>query len=356
VALSVALLNTAYQDGRSEAPYPAWLGKAIRFVVPLLLPVAVLAIYAIGVRVDSYGLTVARGWGLLVAVIALAYALGYAWAALGKDAWMGGMGLVNVYVALATVVLLTLMLSPVLSPERLAAASQAARVLATQEEDSYRYLRFDSGRYGRTRLRRLAELQDHPQAEAIRAAAKRELARKDPLDQRGSGGRRRRGSGPPAAAAQDGEDGDGGTGGQQQPDRGLDAVRVQVDAGMGECRAGQEGEGAEQGGAGHGGTSGLGSGDRAARGGGLLNGGAPDCCAGRRDHAVLLVRSRRGEAAPRGRRPEPGSGRAAATQGPVRLSAGPPRRAWPRLQRRRRPDGRGARGRRRGGLRRRGRP
>lgn len=186
VALSVALLNTAYQDGRSEAPYPAWLGKAIRLVVPLLLPVSVLALYAIGVRVDSYGLTVARGWGLLVAVIALVYALGYAWAALRKDAWMAGMGVVNVYVALATVVLLTLMLSPVLSPERLAAASQHARVLATQEEDAYRYLRFDSGRYGRARLRRLAELQDHPQAETIRAAAKRELERKLPWYERGA--------------------------------------------------------------------------------------------------------------------------------------------------------------------------
>lgn len=185
VALAVALLNTAYQDGRSAAPYPAWLGKAIRLVVPLLLPVSVLALYAVGVRVDSYGLTVERAWGLLVAVIALAYALGYAWAALRKDAWMGGMGVVNVYVALATVVLLTLMLSPVLSPERLAAASQMARVLATQEEDSYRYLRFDSGRYGRARLQRLADLQDHPQAEAIRAAAKRELERQDPWDQRG---------------------------------------------------------------------------------------------------------------------------------------------------------------------------
>ncbi|MEX1993849.1 MAG: DUF4153 domain-containing protein [Steroidobacteraceae bacterium] len=185
VALAVALLNTAYQDGRSAAPYPAWLGKAIRLVVPLLLPVSVLALYAIGVRVDSYGLTVARGWGLLVAVIALAYSLGYAWAALGKDAWMGRMGVVNVYVALATVVLLTLMLSPVLSPERLAAASQFTRVLEQQDEDSYRYLRFDSGAYGRARLRRLAELQDHPQAESIRAAAKRELKRKFPWYQRG---------------------------------------------------------------------------------------------------------------------------------------------------------------------------
>ena len=187
VALTVALLNAAYQDGRTEAPYPRWLGRMIRLIVPLLLPVSLLAMYAIAVRVDSYGLTVARGWGLLVAVIALAYATGYAWAAWRKDAWMGGMGAVNVSVALVSVVLLTLMLSPVLSPERLAAASQYARVLEAQDPDGYQSLRFDSGRYGRTRLRRLARLQDHAGAEAIRAAAS------DALEQR------YRIHGPPAA-------------------------------------------------------------------------------------------------------------------------------------------------------------
>lgn len=180
VALTVALLNTAYQDGRTETPYPPWLGKAIRLVVPLLLPVAMLAAYALGVRIDSYGLTVARSWGFLVAVLALAYAIGYGWAALRKGSWMEGMGVVNVAVALATVVLLTLMLTPVLAPERLAAASQFARVLEKPNADSYRYLRFDSGEYGRLQLRRLAELQDHPDAKAIRAAAKLELEKRYP--------------------------------------------------------------------------------------------------------------------------------------------------------------------------------
>ncbi len=180
VALAVALLNTAYQDGRIEAPYPGWLGKAIRLIVPLLLPVSALAAYAIGIRIGSYGLTVARVWGLLVAIIAFAYASGYAWSALRKQSWMGGMGAVNVHVALATVLLLSLMLSPVLSPERLAAASQQARVLENFGSDAYQYLHFNSGRYGRARLERLAELQDHPQAASIRAAAAAELEKKWP--------------------------------------------------------------------------------------------------------------------------------------------------------------------------------
>ena len=185
VALTVALLNTAYQDGRTETPYPTWLGRAIRYCVPLLLPVAMLGGYALAVRVDAYGLTVARGWGSLVAIIALAYAVGYAWAALRKGSWMAGMGAVNVGVALMTVALLTLMLSPLLSPERLAANSQYAFALERRVADSFRYLRFDSGEYGRARLRQLAALEDHPEAAAIRIAAQTELEREHPW-----GGRR----------------------------------------------------------------------------------------------------------------------------------------------------------------------
>jgi hypothetical protein len=77
-----------------------------------------------------------------------------------------------------TVVSLSLMLSPLLSPERLAAASQYRLALERQEADSFLYLRFDSGAYGRRRLRQLAALEDHPAAEAIRGAAGRALERK----------------------------------------------------------------------------------------------------------------------------------------------------------------------------------
>jgi hypothetical protein len=187
VALTVALVNAAYQDGREEAPYPRWLGFAMRHAVVLLLPVALLAIYALGVRIDSYGMTVARAWGILVALIALAYASGYAWAGLRKGAWMAGIGAVNVGVALGTIAMLTLMLTPLLAPERLAAESQYRRAVADadgddDDNDAYAYLRFDSGKYGRERLADLAVIEGHPQAENIRKRAAAQLVRKRPWD------------------------------------------------------------------------------------------------------------------------------------------------------------------------------
>lgn len=175
VALSVALLNAAYQDGKEPAPYPRWLGAAIRIAILLLLPVALIAVYALGLRIAAYGLTVARAWGFLVAVLALAYAAGYAWAALRRGAWMAGIGAVNVAVAAFAAVMLGVMLTPLLSPERLAAASQYRRVLADPDGDAYAELRFRAGRYGREQLEALAAVEGHPRSTDIRARADREM-------------------------------------------------------------------------------------------------------------------------------------------------------------------------------------
>jgi hypothetical protein len=173
VAVFVALLNAAYQDGKQPAPYPRWRGAAIRLASLLLLPIALLAIYALGVRIAAYGLTVARAWAVLVGVMALAYAAGYAWAARRKGAWMAGIGAVNVSVASFAVVMLGLMLTPLLSPERLAAASQYRRVLADPDGDAYSELRFRAGRYGRERLESLATIEQHPRSMDIRTRADR---------------------------------------------------------------------------------------------------------------------------------------------------------------------------------------
>jgi hypothetical protein len=180
VALTVALLNAAYQDGRDEEPYPRWLGPAMRYASLLLLPVAMLAVYALGVRIAAYGLTPSRSWGFLVAVVAFGYAGGYAWAALRRGRWMAGMGAVNVAIALFTIFAMTLMLTPLLSPERLSASSQYRRVLADPDAEAYADLRFGTGRYGRERLAALSTIERHARSAEIRARAGKEVRKKQP--------------------------------------------------------------------------------------------------------------------------------------------------------------------------------
>lgn len=176
----VYLLNAAYQDGSLAAPYPRPVGAALRFVSPLLVVVALLAIYALGVRIDAYGFTVARLWALLVAVLLLVYSVGYGVAAFRPGAWMASMGGVNVVAAITLIAALTLMLTPALSPYRIAAASQAARILdgtpSSDKGSAYTALAFDAGGYGRRQLAELAKLQAHPDAARIRTRAAAALA------------------------------------------------------------------------------------------------------------------------------------------------------------------------------------
>ncbi len=173
----VYLLNAAYQDGSLASPYPRAVGVALRYVAPLLVVVALIAGYALGVRADMYGLTVSRVWALLVALLLFEYALGYAVAAFRPGAWMASMGAVNVAVALTLIVALTLMLTPILSPYRLAAESQRARILAG--DDSYAVLAFDAGGYGRRKLTELSKLEGDAAAMKIRERATAALALKN---------------------------------------------------------------------------------------------------------------------------------------------------------------------------------
>ncbi len=185
VAVMILLLNAAYRDGSGARPYPAIIAATLRYIVPAMLLVALVALYSLGVRISEYGLTTGRFWAVIVSVAALAYAGGYSFSAFRPGVWMGGMGRINVSVAVGLMIVIGLAMTPILSPYRLAANSQYARIVEgraiepveTSErqgrlDDSYRVLRFDMGRYGRDRLQTLAELKDHPEAEQIRDRAK----------------------------------------------------------------------------------------------------------------------------------------------------------------------------------------
>lgn len=191
VAVMVLLLNAAYRDGSVSAPYPRWIGFALRIVTPLTVIVSITALYALYVRIDAYGATVERVWAVIVAASALAYSVGYSWSAWRRGAsqalWMDGMSRVNVIVALALIATLALTLTPLLSPYRLAASSQYRIALRgpSAAEDSPRaidspftYLRFMAGDYGKARLQRLAKIDEHERAAEIRKAAQAAIGRR----------------------------------------------------------------------------------------------------------------------------------------------------------------------------------
>jgi hypothetical protein len=186
IAVTVLLANAAYRDGSVPNPYPRAIGVALRCVIPLTVVVAFVALYALWLRVDQYGVTVLRFWGWVVAGAALIYSLGYAFAVRDNKHWMRDIAKVNVVAALYLISVLTLALTPVLTPYRIAANSQFARAqtapIASTEiypslSSPMDYLRFDAGKYGRDRLEELSRIENHPRADEIRRYASATLAR-----------------------------------------------------------------------------------------------------------------------------------------------------------------------------------
>lgn len=176
IAVSVLFVNAAFRDGQTGTGLPRRIELALRAVMPFMIIISLAALYALYVRIDAHGLTVARVWAVLTAGIALLYSAGYTVAAMRPGPWMAGIAPTNTAIALLLIVALTLMFTPLLSPQRLAANSLYERIVQSTEApspyDSRVHSLGSTGQYGQKRLQALAELQDHPHAALIRQQAR----------------------------------------------------------------------------------------------------------------------------------------------------------------------------------------
>ena len=157
-SITVFLLNAAYKDG-DPATLPSGLIRIGAFAAGgVLLPLALLGSYAVGLRVNQYGWTPERVTSAAVALMALIYSCGYAYAAIDRRGWIRQLESVNVFAGLAILALLVALLTPIADPARLSVNSQLSRLAAGAVPSAkldYLFLRFDSGTYGRNALVRL---------------------------------------------------------------------------------------------------------------------------------------------------------------------------------------------------------
>lgn len=179
--LLVAFVNAVWQDGVGIKPYPRALRLLIDVALVLSPLFALLAGYALALRIGQYGWTAARFWAVVVALVLACHAVGYAMAALWRrDAWLASLPRVNVVVAGVVVLLVVLANSPLLDPYRITVASQLARLHAGRIAPAaldVSELRFDSGRRG---YRAALALQDDPAMRAdpdALASLRRTIAR-----------------------------------------------------------------------------------------------------------------------------------------------------------------------------------
>ncbi|WP_407293304.1 DUF4153 domain-containing protein [Stutzerimonas zhaodongensis] len=168
----IALLNGVVQDGQQTSHYPRFLrllADASSLCLPLL---AGLAMHALWLRIDQYGLTPDRVLAALLALIAMVHGLALVRAVLRRDAaWLSGLRQSNPLLALFAACLLVLMHVPMLSPLQLSAANQYQRLLNDEvsvERTDMGALRFQLGEPGRRYLQALRAQLTEPGADETR--------------------------------------------------------------------------------------------------------------------------------------------------------------------------------------------
>jgi hypothetical protein len=157
-AIMVILINAAYQDGEPDEPTPLVLRWAARAGGLLLVPLVAVAAYAVWLRVGQYGLTPDRIIATACVIAGVCYAIGYSVAALLPGPWMKPLELTNIVTAFVVVGLILALFSPLADPARLSVDDQMARIAAGRlapDKVDYRFLRFESERYGLAALKTL---------------------------------------------------------------------------------------------------------------------------------------------------------------------------------------------------------
>jgi len=198
-AVLVVLVNAAFQAGDAAAGLARSVRFAARVACFLLPPLAVLGIYALGLRVADYGWTPDRVIAAACLVLALSYAGGYVLAAARRSGpWLDGLRQVNIAAAFLALAVSLALFTPAADPARISVADQVARLArgaTPASEFDYGFLRYRSARYGREALQTLAASGAGTQPDAVRRLAANAL--KERYEDRTAGHAPAR---PPAAA------------------------------------------------------------------------------------------------------------------------------------------------------------
>jgi hypothetical protein len=176
----IVLINAAYQNGLPGVEVARILRASARIACILLLPITLIAIYAVAARVHQYGWTSSRVIAVAALLIVGFYTAGYCRAALSRQVWLKQVANTNIYAAIFIISILILLLSPLCDPARIAVASQLAQLESgkiSAANFDFVYLRFDGARYGIEALRKLSTTADVAPGANANAGPDRKLIR-----------------------------------------------------------------------------------------------------------------------------------------------------------------------------------
>jgi len=182
-ATLIVLINATYQEGEREGYPPAVLKWAGRVASLALVPLTGVAAYGLALRIGQYGLTPERISVGACMLVAACYASGYAWAAVRRGPWMARLEGANWLTGQVAIALLLTLFSPLADPARISVDSQLKRLEAgtvAPDKFDYKFLRFDSGRWGREELQNLSTMTGSSRATEIASLARLAQAQTSP--------------------------------------------------------------------------------------------------------------------------------------------------------------------------------
>ena len=193
---AMLVFNGVYQNGEG-APPPAWLRIATIIAIASFPIYAGLASYALWARIGEYGLTPPRIYGVAISALAFLYSIVCVAGLITELNWTGKrwMPLVaklNPLMAALWVIVLIGLATPIANPWAMSAKSQEEVLLSGKVKAAdfdFGYLRFELGDYGARVLDRLAAIDNHPEAAAIREGVEKARAA---IQQMGVSSRRNR--------------------------------------------------------------------------------------------------------------------------------------------------------------------
>jgi Domain of unknown function (DUF4153) len=181
-AALVILINTAFQNGLVEVEIARILRISARLASFLLIPLVVIAIYALSLRVSEYGWTTDRIIAACCLLVGSVYALGYAYAASQRQGgWLHAIAPVNIGTAMLVLLVLLALFSPLLDPARISVNSQLARLendRSIAEKFDFDYLKKEGKRYGLAALEHLKSNTEGENVSVIKEKATQALLKK----------------------------------------------------------------------------------------------------------------------------------------------------------------------------------
>ena len=171
VLFILLFVNAVFQDGEGSPPYGSVLRRGVEAMLIAMPILAGLTVYSMNLRIEQYGLTPARYYAIVFAIVLGGYGVGYAWSA-GRTTslWLGGLRRFNVTLSFVVFGLAFALHSPLMDPLKRSAEDQEARLLSGKVDVAhfdFGTMRFDLGHHGQEVLDRLAQLTTHPDYELM---------------------------------------------------------------------------------------------------------------------------------------------------------------------------------------------